>query len=69
MHLVTQAAIVSALVTTLVQAANVTLDWNVGWVNDINPDGLYVRRGIGINGQFPPPIIVSVARREEKKLE
>lgn len=41
----------------LAKTANVTLDWKVGWVQDVNPDGQFVRRGIGINGQFPPPII------------
>jgi iron transport multicopper oxidase len=54
------AAFATALsAAALSQAANVTLDWNVGWVPDQNPDGLYVRRAIGVNGQFPPPIIVS----------
>ena len=40
-----------------VHAANVTVDWTVGWVNDVNPDGLFTRRAVGINGQFPPPIM------------
>lgn len=53
-HLV---ALLATLATSTL-AANVTLDWNVGWVQDVNPDGKFPRRGIGINGQFPPPIIV-----------
>lgn len=53
----------AALATSalIVQAADVTLDWNVGYVQDVNPDGKFPRRAIGINGQFPPPIIVSAA--------
>ncbi|UZJ54147.1 hypothetical protein CBS101457_003467 [Exobasidium rhododendri] len=57
MHLLTQIAAVAAAAASLARAANVTLDWNVSWVDNINPDGLMVRRGIGVNGQFPPPVI------------
>ena len=57
-----QTALATALVGALARAADVTLDWSVGWVDDVNPDGLFVRRAIGVNGQFPPPIIVSSAR-------
>lgn len=59
MHFLKQTALVTALATSFAQAANVTLDWTVGWVDNVNPDGLFVRRAIGVNGQFPPPIIVS----------
>jgi iron transport multicopper oxidase len=41
------------------QAADVTLDWNVGYVQNVNPDGKFERRAISVNGQFPTPIIVS----------
>ncbi|PWN45159.1 putative iron transport multicopper oxidase [Ceraceosorus guamensis] len=49
------AALVAASSSTL--AANVDHVWNVGWVNDVNPDGLQPRRAIGVNGTWPPPII------------
>lgn len=31
-------------------------DWNIGWVN-ANPDGLAERPVIGINGQWPLPLL------------
>lgn len=37
-------------------AANVTYDFNIGWVIT-NPDGAYYRPTIGINGQWPLPYI------------
>jgi iron transport multicopper oxidase len=42
-----------------VAAADVYKDWTVGWVNGVNPDGMMERRAIGVNGQWPPEIIVS----------
>lgn len=42
---------------TYATAANVTYDWNVGWVDNVNLDGQYPRRAIGINGVYPPPVI------------
>ncbi|KAL9939966.1 hypothetical protein V8E36_000671 [Tilletia maclaganii] len=56
------AARATALLTAIVaaslsQAANVALDWDISWINDVNPDGLQPRRAIGVNGQWPPPII------------
>lgn len=38
----------------LAQAATVTYDWNITWVN-ANPAGQEVRPVIGINGQWPLP--------------
>ncbi|KAE8353394.1 Cupredoxin [Aspergillus coremiiformis] len=38
------------------QAKTVTYDFNVTWVN-ANPDGLYERKVVGINGQWPLPVI------------
>lgn len=32
------------------------LTWDIEWVNR-NPDGLYSRPVIGINGQWPPPTV------------
>ena len=39
-----------------VQAVVRTFDWNIGWVR-ANPDGLHDRPTIGINGQWPPPLV------------
>lgn len=39
------------------RAADVNLDWSVDWVQNVNLDGRSNRRAIGINGQYPPPII------------
>lgn len=41
-----------ALASTAAQAAVVTYNWNLTYVN-ANPDGLFERRVIGVNGQFP----------------
>ncbi|KAF9194690.1 hypothetical protein BGZ49_003142 [Haplosporangium sp. Z 27] len=45
-----------ALVSTAAQAAIVTYNWNITYVM-ANPDGLYERRVVGVNGEFPPPPI------------
>lgn len=37
-------------------AATVNLDWNITWVT-ANPDGMLERPVIGINGQWPPPLL------------
>ncbi|KAK0542740.1 ferroxidase fet3 [Tilletia horrida] len=53
-----RSAIFPTLVASLVaKAANVQLDWNISWVPDVNPDGLQPRRAIGVNGQWPLPVI------------
>ena len=39
-----------------VQAKTVTYDFNVTWVT-ANPDGLYDRKVVGINNQWPLPVI------------
>ena len=38
------------------EAATVTYDFNVTWVR-ANPDGLFERPTIGINGQWPLPVM------------
>lgn len=38
----------------LVSAATVEHWWNITYVN-ANPDGLFERRVIGVNGTWPPP--------------
>ncbi|KAF9279855.1 ferroxidase fet3 [Mortierella alpina] len=45
-----------ALLMGMAQAKVVTYNWNITYVM-ANPDGLYERQVIGINGQFPPPAI------------
>ncbi|KAG0035562.1 hypothetical protein BGZ82_005230 [Podila clonocystis] len=55
MRFVTKVFVALAVVTA-VQAAVVTYNWNITYVNT-NADGLFERRVIGINGQFPPPAI------------
>jgi len=37
-------------------AATVTLDWNITWVR-ANPDGMAERPVMGINGQWPIPLL------------
>ncbi|KAG8624405.1 hypothetical protein KVT40_007472 [Elsinoe batatas] len=37
-------------------AATVTFDWNITWVR-ANPDGAFERPTIGINGQWPLPVV------------
>ena len=41
----------------LAQAAQITYNWTVTKVPDVNPDGLQPRTALGINGQWPPPTI------------
>lgn len=41
-----------ALLMGMAQAKVVTYNWNITYVM-ANPDGLYERQVIGINGQFP----------------
>lgn len=45
----------SSLITG-VQAETRTFDWNITWVT-ANPDGLAVRPTIGINNQWPLPLL------------
>lgn len=40
----------------IANAATVTLDWNITWV-PANPDGMQERPTIGINGQWPVPLL------------
>lgn len=40
----------------LADAATVTFDWNITWVT-ANPDGQLERPVIGINGQWPIPVL------------
>ncbi|PWN46548.1 putative iron transport multicopper oxidase [Violaceomyces palustris] len=40
-----------------IRAALVEHFWNIEWVDDVNPDGLYPRKAIGVNGSWPPPVI------------
>ncbi|KAJ3275539.1 hypothetical protein HDV01_000366 [Terramyces sp. JEL0728] len=53
---------VPSVTTSVVAPTNeVVLNWNIGWVSNRNPDGLYPRDVIGINGQWPiPPIYANI---------
>ena len=46
------------LLISLVEAATVVYDFEVGWVKS-NPDGQFERTTIGINGQWPVPVITA----------
>ncbi|RUP48938.1 Cupredoxin [Jimgerdemannia flammicorona] len=46
--------LVASLLLSFGQTANVTLNWDITYVQ-ANPDGLFERRVIGINGAWPPP--------------
>lgn len=48
-----------ALSPLLVKSALVELWWNIEWVEGVNPDGLLDRYAVGVNGSWPPPIVVS----------
>jgi iron transport multicopper oxidase len=52
--------ILSVLLLLLVvaEAATVTYDFNITWVR-ANPDGMFERPTIGINGQWPLPIMTA----------
>ena len=41
----------------LAQAEHKIYNFNVSWVNNVNPDGRHPRRSIGVNGKFLLPII------------
>ncbi|KAH7105424.1 Fet3 protein [Auriculariales sp. MPI-PUGE-AT-0066] len=53
--LVAVAALALAPLTAV--AATVELWWNITYVDGVNPDGLFARRAIGVNGTWPPPPI------------
>lgn len=46
----------AALTAFVCQAKTVTYDFNVTWVH-ANPDGLYERKVVGINNEWPLPVI------------
>lgn len=48
--------LVALLFTNWTFAKTVTYDFNISWVN-ANPDGLFERKVVGINGQWPLPVI------------
>jgi iron transport multicopper oxidase len=49
----------SLLSLLAVKAATVTLNWKIGWIDNVNPDNAHPRRAIGVNGAWPvPPVHV-----------
>lgn len=58
-HPLTRSAICGLLCfLTFARAGNVTYDFKIGWVT-ANPDGAKARPVMGINGQWPLPIITA----------
>ncbi|KAJ1727134.1 ferroxidase fet3 [Coemansia biformis] len=49
-----RAALAGLVLASAVAAKDVLYHWDVGYVN-ANPDGLFERRVIGVNGAWPPP--------------
>jgi iron transport multicopper oxidase len=49
-------ALLLLICSRISEAATVTYDFNITWVTT-NPDGLFDRTTIGINGEWPIPII------------
>jgi FtsP/CotA-like multicopper oxidase with cupredoxin domain len=51
-------AVISALISLplLVYSATQSLEWNITYTT-ANPDGLFERRVMGVNGNWPPPPI------------
>ncbi|KAJ1537251.1 ferroxidase fet3, partial [Cladochytrium tenue] len=48
-----------AVATQRGQSSPVRLDWSVGWIDAVSPDGGPPRRAIGVNGAWPiEPVIV-----------
>lgn len=45
--------LVGLLSFNLIQAKRVVYDYNITYVNDVNPDGLFSRQVVGINNQWP----------------
>ncbi|KAJ7636972.1 Fet3 protein [Roridomyces roridus] len=45
----------SLLVAPYVHAGVTELWWNLTYVENVNPDGLFPRRVVGVNGTWPPP--------------
>jgi len=48
--------VLCGLFATAAHAATQTLEWNVTYLN-ANPDGLFERQVMGVNGAWPPPNI------------
>lgn len=46
----------SVLLATIASAATITYDFNITWVR-ANPDGMFERPTIGINGKWPLPVM------------
>ena len=45
---------------SFVSAAEIVLDWSIGWVKNVNPDGKFPRRAVGVNGQWPLPQVNAI---------
>ncbi|KAJ3211961.1 ferroxidase fet3 [Dinochytrium kinnereticum] len=47
------AASLALLLASTVDAATVTYNWNITYVDNVSPDGLATRRAIGVNNKWP----------------
>ncbi|KAJ8325875.1 ferroxidase fet3 [Batrachochytrium dendrobatidis] len=48
-----QSAALWLTIASTVHAATVSLNWTISWIDNVNPDGLFPRRVIGVNGKWP----------------
>ncbi|RCH93210.1 hypothetical protein CU097_009834 [Rhizopus azygosporus] len=48
--------LLAAATTSLTQAARIVHDWNITYTT-ANPDGLFERKVVGVNGKWPLPIV------------
>ncbi|WOO80563.1 Iron multicopper oxidase fer1 [Vanrija pseudolonga] len=53
--MVAKALLAALPLVGLAQAAVIEHWWNITYVDNVNPDGLFPRRVIGVNGSWPPP--------------
>jgi iron transport multicopper oxidase len=50
-------ALPSSAFAPFVSGQTVRLDWTVSWIENVNPDGAFNRKAIGVNGRWPPPTV------------
>ena len=54
--LVCWVALGATFLTSVASGATITYDWNITWVT-ANPDGMAERPVVGINNQWPLPVL------------
>jgi iron transport multicopper oxidase len=58
MHLQRAVSLLLPFLLSVTETATVTYDFNITWVS-ANPDGAFERPTIGINGQWPLPVMTA----------